>query len=446
MPHSRRSVIAALGGVSCASLLLDPRTVFGAPPVPGQAGQGRDGSGVAPPSAGPPSESAFPVTGRSLPGLESLDGVVTSIMQAHAIPGAAIAIAHGGALKVARGYGYADLQSRTPMRPETWVALASVSKVLTAQTILKQVDGGQLQLTDRVFSWFRDLAPPSGMREDPRLSEITIEMCLHHTGGWDRKTNGDPSGWGPRIARALRLDHQPTPLEMIRYMKGVPLDFTPGTMQVYSNFGYVLLGAIIAAVGKAPYPAFVQQHTLRPMGVTGIRLDGLPPRYDPGEAHRYVLGSDRPLPGGNSRMVMASGGWQASCVDMARVMTAIDGSRTGTPWLSPPMFQAMLAPAPGIRRPSPEHWMGLGWDTVQAFPDPGNAGGKRYTWGKDGGLGGIETYVEHMAIGANFALLCNSRPPSANDAGALSLIKPRLIEFIQQTHAWPDGDLFAAFT
>jgi CubicO group peptidase (beta-lactamase class C family) len=427
---TRRAALAALGAAAVARLVA---------PVPALA-QG----GARTPAARTASADGIPISGRALPGLEALDDAVTPILHAHGIPGASIAITHGGALKLARGYGYADMQSRAPMRAETFVALASVSKVLTAQTILKLVEGGRIKLSDRVFGWFRDLAPPPGMREDPRLSEVTIEMCLHHTGGWDRKTSGDPSGWGPRISRALRLDRPPLPLEMIRYMKGVPLDFAPGTKQVYSNFGFVLLGGVIAAVARQPYPDAVRQLALQPMGATGIRLDNEPPQYNPGEAHRYIAGNEHPVPGGNARMVMASGGWQANCVDMARVMTAIDGSRTGTPFLSPPMFHAMLQPAPGIVPASPAHWMGLGWDIVQSFPDPAGADGKRYSWGKDGGLGGIQTYVEHLAIGANFVLLFNSAP-QGDEGGALALVKPKVVEFVQQMRAWPDGDLFQAF-
>ena len=241
---TRRAALAALGAAVVARLIA---------PAPAFA-QG----GARAPAARTASADGVPVSGRALPGLEALDDAVTSIMHAHAIPGASIAITHGGALKLARGYGYADLQSRAPMRADTFVALASVSKVLTAQTILKLVEGGRIKLSDRVFGWFRDLTPPPGMREDPRLSEITIEMCLHHTGGWDRKTSGDPSGWGPRIARALRLDRPPLPLEMIRYMKGVPLDFAPGTRQVYSNFGFVV-GGVIAAVTRQAYPDAIRQ-------------------------------------------------------------------------------------------------------------------------------------------------------------------------------------------
>lgn len=392
-------------------------------------------------------EGELPVTGRVLPGLEGVDQAVLPILEAHGFPGAQVAIAHGGALMVARGYGWADVQRQVAMRPETLMVLASVSKVMTAQTTLKLVQEGRLRLDDRVFNWFRE-PPPPGMREDPRLNEITVEMCLHHTGGWDRKTAGDPSAWGPRIRRALRLNHEPTPLEMIRYMKGVRLNFDPGTRQVYSNFGFVLLGAIIAEIGRQAYPEYVQQHTLQPWGVRGMRLDEAPPDYFEGEARRYMVPGEHALPGGNSRMVMASGGWAASCVDMARVMTAIDGTRTGQPWLSPELMQAMVQPARGIQSPSPQHWMGLGWDQVERFPPAQPGGPDRYSWGKDGGLSGIETWVQHLPLGAgvDFVLMFNSGVQhNSGMEGALGQIRPKVIEFIRAQQSWPQGDLFAQF-
>lgn len=401
--------------------------------------------GLAVPLRGGAQSAGLPVTGRALPGLDALDGIVTPILQAHSIPGGAIAIAQQGKLKLARGYGHADLQANAPMRPETYVALASVSKVLTAQTLLKLVEQGRLALSDRAYGFFPDMTVPPGMREDPRLAQVTVEMCLHHTGGWNRQVSGDPSGWGPRISRELRLSGPPSPFDMIRYMKGVPLDFDPGTKQAYSNFGFVLLGGIIAKITGLGYPEAVRRIALQPMGAPGPRIDDVPPRYLPGEAKRYTTGSEQPVPGGNPRMVMASGGWQANCVDMARVLTAIDGSRTGTTFLSPAMFEAMLQPATGFPRPSPEHWMGLGWDFVQTFPDPAQPGAVRASFAKDGGIGGIETYVEHLAIGVDYVLLFNSRPRSSDMPGALELIKPKVIDFVRGVRAWPDGDLFGTF-
>ncbi|MBL9140409.1 MAG: beta-lactamase family protein, partial [Phycisphaerae bacterium] len=262
--------------------------------------------------------------------------------------------------------------------------------------------------------------------------------------GWDRKTSGDPSGWTPRIKRALRIEHPPTPFEMIRYMKGVRLDFAPGTRQVYSNFGFVLLGAVVARVCERDYPESAHQVTLQPMGIEGMRLDEPPPNYFEGEARRYMLPGEHALPGGNNRMVMAAGGWAANCMQMAKLLTAIDGSRTGAPWLSPGLMQAMVTPAPGIQSQSPEHWMGLGWDQVERFPPASPGGPERFSWGKDGGLAGIETWIQHLAEGADFALLFNSGVShTGGQQGPLAVIRPKVIEFIRGVRAWPEGDLFA---
>jgi N-acyl-D-amino-acid deacylase len=382
-----------------------------------------------------------PVSGKSLPGLEAIDREIMQVMEAHGVPGCQLAITQAGKLKVARGYGFADLQTEEPMGPDTHMVLASVSKVLTAQTTLKMVEQGRVKLSDRVFDWFRELPLAPGMREDPRINEITIEMCLYHTGGWNRKVSGDPSGWTQRIKRALRIGNPPTALEMIRYMKGVRLDFDPGTQQAYSNFGFVLLGAIIAAVNRQDYLQCVQELLLRPMGISGMRRTGVPPQYLPGEAHRYLLPADHPMPGGNSPMMFAAGGWDASCIDLAKLLVAIDGSRSGTPWLAPELLQATLAPARGIA-PTQGHWFGMGWDSVEEFPGQDGAP-TRYTYSKDGALGGISTWIEHLAVGSNFVLLFNSSMAHGSDTpGGLGLIRPKVIDFIRGVKSWPEGDLF----
>jgi hypothetical protein len=50
-----------------------------------------------------------------------------------------------------------------------------------------------------------------------------------------------------------------------------------------------------------------------------------------------------------------------------------------------------------------------------------------------------------LAIGANYVLLFNSAPRQQGDTGALALVKPQVIQFIQRVCAWPEGDLFAQF-
>jgi hypothetical protein len=196
------------------------------------------------------------------------------------------------------------------------------------------------------------------------------------------------------------------------------------------------------------------------MGIQGMGRAGVPPEYLPGEARRYMLPAEHQVPGGNSPMVFAAGGWEANCVDMARLLTAVDGSRTGTPWLSPATLRAMVTPAPRIQAAATDHWFGLGWDTVQEFPAPAGTGaaeggnstltspllidGKRYSFAKDGALSGIQTWIEHLADGVNFVLLFNSSAGHDVQAG-LGVIRPKVVEFIRGVTQWPQGDLFQQF-
>lgn len=440
MEYSRRDALRTLGCATMAPLLLSSsaRSSLLEP----QSGRGAAQSGRAPQQpqgpGGPPGE--FPVAGSILPGLEGLDQLIVPILDAHAMGGAAVAVTQGGKLKVARGYGYANVAARESMMPRTSMVLASVSKVPTAQAVLKLVEQGQMSLQDRVFPHFAELRPPEGRREDPRLNEITVEMCLWHTGGWDRKRT--PLANPLQVQRALRIERQPTPDDLIRYMKGQPLNFAPGTEQSYSNFGYVLLGALMAKMHNEGYAPFVQQTTLRPMGIQNMRIDPVAPEYLPGEAHRYTPPADHPIPGGHPLMTMAAGGWMATCVDMARLLTAIDGSRTGTPFLSPPMMQAMVSAAPGIPREQGKGWFGLGWDSVEEVAG-GNGNGdiaSRFSWAKDGALPGISTWIHHLPSGVNFAILCNS-----SAEGALAALRPKVLQFINGMRQWPEGDLFPEF-
>src|SRR5262249_15312197 len=148
--------------------------------------------------------------------------------------------------------------------------LASVSKAITAVTVLKLVERGRLTLDDRVLSILDGLRPPEREQIDPRWRLITVRQCLNHSGGWDRQESGDPNGFGMRVARRLNVEPPVTARQLSRYMLGQPLDFDPGTRAVYSNFGFVLLGEIIERVTGMEYGEAVRQITLEPMHIGQI--------------------------------------------------------------------------------------------------------------------------------------------------------------------------------
>ncbi|MEW6270229.1 MAG: serine hydrolase domain-containing protein [Thermodesulfobacteriota bacterium] len=353
------------------------------------------------------------------------------------LPGAGFAIVKDGRLVLARGYGFADVAAQRPVEPTTRFLLASVSKSITAATVMKLVEDGRLQLAARAFDVLDDIRPLDPETVDPRTAQITVVDLLYHAGGWDRQTSGDPLTFGDRVARALDVRQPIGPRELVRYMLSQPLDFTPGTKTVYSNYGYMLLGLIVERVTGEPYAAYVRENTLAPMGIHGI-VEGAGRReYVPGEARRYGPSGEPDPIGGLPPVHFASGAWIASPVEMARFMAVIGGQRPPA-FLEPQTFARMLEPppAPIPLRPNGSHF-GMGWDSVLRGPE-----GVLYE--KDGGVLGTTTWVEHRPNGAAWVLLINS----SNRADGPELHATFLREIrraIDDTSVWPERDLFADY-
>src|SRR3954463_10768239 len=219
-------------------------------------------------------QSDIPITGSAVPGMASFDLSVTDFMRKLAIPGGAVAVMRDGKLIYARGFGYADVENKTLVQPDALFRIASVSKTLTATAIMKLVEEGKLHLDDRVAPLIAHLTPAPGATVDPRWEQITIRNLLNHTGGWDRnKPNGgfDPID-RPLIAAAAVNAPAPASSEtLVRYMKGMPLDFNPGEKFAYSNFGFIILGRVIERVTGMRYEDFVRTRVLQPVGANRTR-------------------------------------------------------------------------------------------------------------------------------------------------------------------------------
>jgi N-acyl-D-amino-acid deacylase len=303
------------------------------------------------PPVTPPAQPEIPVSGAAVPGMGSYDQVITAFMRKHAIPGGAVAVVRDGRLVYARGFGYADVENRTPVQPDALFRIASVSKPITAAAVMKLVEEGRLGLDDRVAPFIAHLAPAPGATVDPRWEQITIRHLLNHTGGWDRaRPNGgfDPID-RPAIAAAAVGAPAPASSEtLIRYMKGMPLDFDPGQKFAYSNFGYIVLGRVIERASGMPYAEYVRSRVLHPVGADRTRQGRSRMRDAHADEVKYYwpgVGVNEPsvpsvFPGegmvpfnyGGFHLEAgdASGAWVSSTVDLLRFLTGVDG-RPGRP-------------------------------------------------------------------------------------------------------------------
>lgn len=390
------------------------------------------------PSWGQPAEDAIPVRGEARPGLESIDRAVLEVMKEEGIPGASLAIAKNGALVLAKGYGLADVKTGEPVGPQTLFALASVSKSLTAVTVLKLVESGKLDLDAPVFELLSGLEPLPGDRVDPRLKAITVRHLLLHAGGWNRKISGDPNSFSARVAEKMRVRLPISPHQLARYMLGQRLDFDPGTDSQYSNFGYILLGLVIEKVAGESYEPAVREYVLRPLGLKHVVLNHERGKgYRAHEAHRYGPRGKEDREAGQLPITMASGGWLATPTDMVRFLTALDGTK-GERLLSRRMLHAMIAAPPDPIKPRPNgtHF-GLGWDQVRL-----ESGGATYQ--KGGALFGVHAVIKHTADGLDWAFFCNGGHGGDEETGAGGMM-PRLIKTLDDEMAavktWPTLDL-----
>src|SRR5579872_5867083 len=75
------------------------------------------------------------------------------------IPGASIAVMHNGKMLVSCGFGWADVDAHAAVQPYSLFRLGSVSKTLTAISILQLIQENKLSFDDKVFDILNDLKP-----------------------------------------------------------------------------------------------------------------------------------------------------------------------------------------------------------------------------------------------------------------------------------------------
>lgn len=112
---------------------------------------------------------------------------------------------------------------------------------------------------------------------DPNSDLITVQQLIDHQGGYDDGRNPKyPAALDPTYSMrkiGLAQGHVVgSKREVASYMYGQPLQFPPGTDSAYSNYGYLLLGAVIEHVTNMKYHAYLAQAVLQPAGITEVEV------------------------------------------------------------------------------------------------------------------------------------------------------------------------------
>lgn len=162
-------------------------------------------------------------------------------------------VAKNGEILFENYSGYAYKENNDSIKENTPLHIASVSKVITAVTILKLVDAKKIELDDYVKS----ILP-----EFPN-EETTIRMLLNHRSGLRNYAyfTNDKGIWDKK---------QPlTNQDVLTLLasKNINLESKPGTRFSYCNTNYALLALIIEKVEKKSYPQVLQDMIFDPLGM-----------------------------------------------------------------------------------------------------------------------------------------------------------------------------------
>jgi CubicO group peptidase (beta-lactamase class C family) len=394
-------------------------------------------------SLGRPADAAatWKATGTAVSALAGFDNQMKAFMQARGVTAGQVAVTYKGRLVLARGY---STSTSIDVQPTSLFRIASLSKSFTAAAIVKLVQDGKLDLATPVVKLL-DITPATGLTRDSRWSTVTLWKLLQHLGGFDRDVSGDPNFKDAIISRTLGVPLELQHADVIKYMAGQKLDFTPGAKYAYSNFGYLLAGRVIEKVSGLSYESYVQQKLLAPLKIKRMALGWSIAKhsgetsYESQYSGPTVLDTSgktvaAPYGSFSMRIQDANGGWIASAPDLIRWAKMFDAPSSVLNSTS--LGHIWAKPSIGV---NPDGWYyGLGWQVR-----PVTSGGTgRNTW-HTGSMPGTYTLLVRTYNGLSWAALFNRR----DDASGKSYgdIDQAMWTAANGVKSWPTHDLFPQY-
>ena len=175
-----------------------------------------------------------------------VDRLIENAIAAKQIPGAVLLVGRGSSVVYRKAYGQRAVEpTPEPMTIDTIFDLASLTKpIATATAVMQLVEEGRLRLDDRVASHWPDFGRHG-------KDSITVRQLLTHVSG----LRGDLDLDDPWVGRdtALELAAEEIPLA------------APGERFIYSDIGFLVLGALVERISVLPLDEFVRQRITLPL-------------------------------------------------------------------------------------------------------------------------------------------------------------------------------------
>jgi CubicO group peptidase (beta-lactamase class C family) len=171
------------------------------------------------------------------------------------LPGLSVTVGVGSDLVWSEGFGWADLEKKVPVTPETRFRIGTASTVLTSAAVGLLLEKGRLNLDDEIQKY----VPEFPKQQWP----VTVRQLMAHLAGV-RSDSGDE---GPLFSRSCER-----PVDALQVIPD-SLAFEPGTQYRVSGYGWILVSAAVEAAAGQSFLTFMREQIFEPLGMTDTRAD-----------------------------------------------------------------------------------------------------------------------------------------------------------------------------
>lgn len=296
------------------------------------------------------------------------------------IPGLAVTVAFLDGRRWSAGFGYANLELRTPVDPAvTKFRVGSTAKSMTAMAVAQLVEDDRLDLDAPVQRYLPDYPEKRGT--------ITTRLLGGHLSGTRHYADGEFLSAEPydSVTAALAI------------FKDDPLQSPPGSTYIYSTYGFNLISAVVEAASGDEFLDYMRAKVFDPLGMDDTVADRVGPIID-GRSAYYQLDGGRLVnaPWVDNSNKWAGGGFLSTSEDLVRFALA----HLTTEHLEAETIDMLWTPQRTTGGDFTTY--GIGWD-IRNDPD-----GRRMARHSGGSVGGRTEMRIYRDLGLAIAVITNT--------------------------------------
>jgi|GEM_PF-249679 len=230
--------------------------------------------------------------------IEKSSDYIKELLERSEIPGISVAVAINDSVVWNRGFGYANVETKTPVTPKTMFRIGSISKVLTAGALGLLHEQGKLDLDAPVQKYVPEFP-------EKQFIVTTRQIAGHLSGIRDYK-----------IDEQEDKRHYEDVITALELFKGDSLEYPPGDRYSYSSYGWNLISAIIQRSSGQPFIEYMSKNIFTPLGMNNTTPDDI--TLDIPNRSIFYTSSEEVAPTFDISYKWASGGLLSTAEDLVQ--------------------------------------------------------------------------------------------------------------------------------